>query len=317
MQPSATRWHIIAEKHPRSYSLSLILTVLEGGCGYKWLKRAFSGRWMVSALAIGWGSEWSLLHIDTTRLRLSPAGSGVPACPTRRRTRCRPGTRCRDYRLRRRSGLHCWEAEINNWMIYCFVISELNFQTACIIHSTRHNTPHFSVAVCWLVCHIVAEMTILVTGLWPQTDPRVSERGRVLHRPPALEEIWQEIRKTGELAGNDCWRELDSTSVFITARFPSFPSSHRSSSSPATPRSVARRSSFLSPRSPFPSFCLQLSKLNSATLLLWLKARGVNVNAKHRKEELMMKVRSCLAEAWNTHWLTASLHLLNRVTLEY
>ncbi|KAL4001561.1 Fc receptor-like protein [Sarotherodon galilaeus] len=34
----------------------------------------------------------------------------------------------------------------------------------------------------------------------------------------------------------------------------------------------------------------QLSKLNSATLLLWLKARGVNVNAKHRKEELMMKV---------------------------
>ncbi|XP_039472953.1 uncharacterized protein LOC116335717 isoform X3 [Oreochromis aureus] len=41
----------------------------------------------------------------------------------------------------------------------------------------------------------------------------------------------------------------------------------------------------------------QLSKLNSATLLLWLKARGVNVNAKHRKEELMMKVRSCLAEA--------------------
>uniref|UniRef100_A0A3Q2UWU6 DUF4708 domain-containing protein n=1 Tax=Haplochromis burtoni TaxID=8153 RepID=A0A3Q2UWU6_HAPBU len=41
----------------------------------------------------------------------------------------------------------------------------------------------------------------------------------------------------------------------------------------------------------------QLSKLNSATLLLWLKARGVNVNAKHRKEELMMKVMSCLAEA--------------------
>lgn len=41
----------------------------------------------------------------------------------------------------------------------------------------------------------------------------------------------------------------------------------------------------------------QLSKLNSATLLLWLKARGVNVNAKHRKEELMLKVMSCLAEA--------------------
>lgn len=41
----------------------------------------------------------------------------------------------------------------------------------------------------------------------------------------------------------------------------------------------------------------QWSQLNSQTLLLWLKARGVNVGAKHRKEELMMKVMSCLAEA--------------------
>lgn len=48
---------------------------------------------------------------------------------------------------------------------------------------------------------------------------------QLYHRPLALEETRQEIRKTGEWAGNDCRRELDSTSVFITARFPSFLSS--------------------------------------------------------------------------------------------
>ncbi|XP_042366786.1 putative protein TPRXL [Plectropomus leopardus] len=41
----------------------------------------------------------------------------------------------------------------------------------------------------------------------------------------------------------------------------------------------------------------QLSKLNSATLLAWLKGRGVRLSAKHRKEELMLKVMSCLAES--------------------
>ncbi|XP_041670334.1 uncharacterized protein LOC121527441 [Cheilinus undulatus] len=41
----------------------------------------------------------------------------------------------------------------------------------------------------------------------------------------------------------------------------------------------------------------QLSKLSSATLLAWLKGRGVSVGAKHRKEELMLKVMGCLAEA--------------------
>uniref|UniRef100_UPI0037E78BDA uncharacterized protein C18orf63 homolog n=1 Tax=Semicossyphus pulcher TaxID=241346 RepID=UPI0037E78BDA len=41
----------------------------------------------------------------------------------------------------------------------------------------------------------------------------------------------------------------------------------------------------------------QLSKLNSATLLVWLKGRGVIVSAKHKKEELMLKVMGCLAEA--------------------
>ncbi|XP_056290754.1 uncharacterized protein si:ch211-152c8.2 [Pseudoliparis swirei] len=41
----------------------------------------------------------------------------------------------------------------------------------------------------------------------------------------------------------------------------------------------------------------QLSKVNSATLLSWLKGRGVLVSTKHRKEELMLKVMSCLAEA--------------------
>ncbi|XP_041824723.1 uncharacterized protein C18orf63-like isoform X2 [Melanotaenia boesemani] len=41
----------------------------------------------------------------------------------------------------------------------------------------------------------------------------------------------------------------------------------------------------------------QLSKLNSATLLQWLKQRGIPVTAKLRKEELMMKVMSRLAEA--------------------
>uniref|UniRef100_A0A667ZFT8 Uncharacterized protein n=1 Tax=Myripristis murdjan TaxID=586833 RepID=A0A667ZFT8_9TELE len=41
----------------------------------------------------------------------------------------------------------------------------------------------------------------------------------------------------------------------------------------------------------------QLSKVNSATLLAWLKGRGVAVRAKDRKEELMLKVMGCLAEA--------------------
>ncbi|XP_074549413.1 uncharacterized protein C18orf63 homolog [Halichoeres trimaculatus] len=38
----------------------------------------------------------------------------------------------------------------------------------------------------------------------------------------------------------------------------------------------------------------QLSKLSSLTLLAWLKERGVTVSAKHRKEELMLKVMACL-----------------------
>ncbi|XP_045901408.1 uncharacterized protein C18orf63 [Micropterus dolomieu] len=41
----------------------------------------------------------------------------------------------------------------------------------------------------------------------------------------------------------------------------------------------------------------QLSKLNSATLLAWLKGRGALVGAKHKKEELMLKVMARLAEA--------------------
>ncbi|XP_027130228.1 uncharacterized protein si:ch211-152c8.2 [Larimichthys crocea] len=41
----------------------------------------------------------------------------------------------------------------------------------------------------------------------------------------------------------------------------------------------------------------QLSQLNSATLLAWLRGRGALVSSKHRKEELMLKVMSCLAEA--------------------
>ncbi|XP_037613582.1 uncharacterized protein C18orf63 isoform X2 [Sebastes umbrosus] len=41
----------------------------------------------------------------------------------------------------------------------------------------------------------------------------------------------------------------------------------------------------------------QLSKLKSATLLAWLRGRGVLVSAKHKKEELMLKVMGCLAEA--------------------
>ncbi|KAM6971580.1 uncharacterized protein C18orf63 homolog [Tautogolabrus adspersus] len=41
----------------------------------------------------------------------------------------------------------------------------------------------------------------------------------------------------------------------------------------------------------------QLFKLNSATLLAWLKGRGATVSAKHKKEELMLKVMGCLAEA--------------------
>ncbi|XP_071340446.1 uncharacterized protein C18orf63 homolog isoform X2 [Trachinotus anak] len=41
----------------------------------------------------------------------------------------------------------------------------------------------------------------------------------------------------------------------------------------------------------------QLSRLNSATLLSWLRGRGVLISAKHKKEELMLKVMGCLAEA--------------------
>ncbi|XP_031164480.1 mucin-5AC isoform X2 [Sander lucioperca] len=41
----------------------------------------------------------------------------------------------------------------------------------------------------------------------------------------------------------------------------------------------------------------QLSKVNSVTLLAWLRGRGVPVSGKHRKEELMLKVMACLAEA--------------------
>ncbi|XP_047193825.1 uncharacterized protein C18orf63 [Hippoglossus stenolepis] len=41
----------------------------------------------------------------------------------------------------------------------------------------------------------------------------------------------------------------------------------------------------------------QLSKLNSATLLSWLKGRGVLASARLKKEELMLKVMGCLAEA--------------------
>ena len=59
------------------------------------------------------------------------------------------------------------------------------------------------------------------------------------------------------------------------------------------------------------SLCLsvQLSQLSSATLLSWLKGRGVVVSAKHRKEELMLKVMGCLAEAWITHTHTHTHHI--------
>ncbi|XP_053268329.1 mucin-5AC isoform X2 [Pleuronectes platessa] len=41
----------------------------------------------------------------------------------------------------------------------------------------------------------------------------------------------------------------------------------------------------------------QLSKVNSATLMFWLKGRGLSVSTRLRKEELMLRVMSCLAEA--------------------
>ncbi|XP_056155238.1 uncharacterized protein C18orf63 [Lampris incognitus] len=41
----------------------------------------------------------------------------------------------------------------------------------------------------------------------------------------------------------------------------------------------------------------QLAKVNSATLLVWLKGRGVAIRANDRKDVLMLKVMSCLAEA--------------------
>ncbi|KAL6097461.1 uncharacterized protein ACO6RY_13005 [Pungitius sinensis] len=41
----------------------------------------------------------------------------------------------------------------------------------------------------------------------------------------------------------------------------------------------------------------QLSRLSSASLLLWLKGRGVTIKPKDKKRELMLKVMSCLAEA--------------------
>ncbi|KAM4718768.1 uncharacterized protein C18orf63 homolog isoform 2-T5 [Anableps anableps] len=41
----------------------------------------------------------------------------------------------------------------------------------------------------------------------------------------------------------------------------------------------------------------QWARLSSASLLLWLRQRGVQLGSKHSKDELMLKVRSCLAEA--------------------
>ncbi|KAM8823306.1 uncharacterized protein C18orf63 homolog isoform 1-T2 [Spinachia spinachia] len=41
----------------------------------------------------------------------------------------------------------------------------------------------------------------------------------------------------------------------------------------------------------------QLSRLSCASLLLWLKGRGVTVKSKDKKGELMLKVMGCLAEA--------------------
>ncbi|KAK5897688.1 hypothetical protein CgunFtcFv8_015170 [Champsocephalus gunnari] len=41
----------------------------------------------------------------------------------------------------------------------------------------------------------------------------------------------------------------------------------------------------------------QLAKLNAATLSSWLRGRGVHVSSRVRKEDLMLKVMGCLAEA--------------------
>ncbi|XP_074478091.1 uncharacterized protein C18orf63 homolog isoform X2 [Sebastes fasciatus] len=65
--------------------------------------------------------------------------------------------------------------------------------------------------------------------------------------------------------------------------FESKPKKHRSAIQDVDVEQVARSN--------------QLSKLKSATLLAWLRGRGVLVSAKHKKEELMLKVMGCLAEA--------------------
>ncbi|XP_008287426.1 uncharacterized protein C18orf63 homolog [Stegastes partitus] len=50
------------------------------------------------------------------------------------------------------------------------------------------------------------------------------------------------------------------------------------------------------PPAPSADVSKKLSRLSSATLLVWLKARGASVGGKHRKEDLMLKVMGCLAE---------------------
>ncbi|KAM7369568.1 hypothetical protein PAMP_010885 [Pampus punctatissimus] len=45
----------------------------------------------------------------------------------------------------------------------------------------------------------------------------------------------------------------------------------------------------------------QLSRLNSAALLSWLKGRGVLVSAKHKKEELMLKVLDPLTQTYKSN----------------
>lgn len=48
---------------------------------------------------------------------------------------------------------------------------------------------------------------------------------------------------------------------------------------------------------PFFFFFFKLSKVNSSTLLVWLKQRGVLVGTRPKKEELTLKVMGCLAES--------------------
>ncbi|XP_068593270.1 uncharacterized protein C18orf63 homolog isoform X2 [Cebidichthys violaceus] len=77
-----------------------------------------------------------------------------------------------------------------------------------------------------------------------------------------------------------------------------------SSSSRRSPRVVFEESQPKKPRSSIRDVDVeqmarsnQLSQVNSSTLLSWLKARGVLIRTKHRKEDLMLKVMGCLAEA--------------------